>query len=206
MPIQFSTLDSISGWYLLVAIFCVFLNAFFVAAEFFFVKISTPRVVTLPEEGGFIPRWALQIVHQLNNYLTACQLGITLASLGLGWLGEPAFARLLRPFFEAFQLRETTVHAVAFAVAFAVISILHLVLGELVPKQLAIQTAEKILLVVAVPMRLFYWAFYPLLWCLNHLTSGIVKILGFQPDQSEVAHSEEEIRLIVEDSYEEGSI
>src|SRR5262245_5087039 len=130
MPIQLSSLGTISGWYLLVAIFCVFLNAFFVAAEFSMVKIRTTRLETLQEKGGFVPRWALQIVHQLNNYLTACQLGITLASLGLGWLGEPAFAKLLRPFFEAFQLSEATVHAVAFAVAFAVISILHLVLGE----------------------------------------------------------------------------
>jgi magnesium and cobalt exporter, CNNM family len=206
MPIQFSSLDSISGWYLLVAVFCVSLNAFFVAAEFSMVKIRTTRLETLQGKGGLVPRWAYQIVRQLNDYLTACQLGITLASLGLGWLGEPAFAKLLKPFFEIFHMRETTAHAVAFVVAFAIISILHLVLGELVPKQLAIQTAEKILLVVAVPMRLFYWAFYPFLWFLNRLTSGMVRILGFQPGQSEVAHSEEEIRLIVEDSYEEGSI
>lgn len=206
MPNQFHPSLGDSTWLLLIALFCVLLNAFFVAAEFAMVKVRTTRLEALQEKGNFITGWAYQIVQHLNDYLTACQLGITLASLGLGWLGEPAFAALLRPLFEVFQMGERTIHGISFVIAFACITMLHLVLGELVPKQIAIQTAEKILLFTAVPMRLFYWVFFPFLWILNLITNLIVRIIGFKKSHSELAHTEDEIRLIVEDSYEEGSI
>lgn len=201
-----ASLDNFSSWNLLVALFCVALNAFFVAAEFAMVKIRSTRLETLQTKGGVLARWAYAIVQDLNAYLSATQLGITLASLGLGWLGEPAFAKLLEPIFKSFHFSEATGHGIAFVVAFAVITMLHLVLGELVPKQMAIQMAEKILLITAVPMRLFYWIFFPFLRFLNGLTNLIVKILGIRPTATEASHTEEEIRLIVEDSYEGGVI
>ncbi len=195
-----------SAVYLFAAILCVCLNAFFVAAEFAMVKVRTTRLETLQSKGNFLARAAYKIVLNLNAYLSATQLGITLASLGLGWMGEPAFASLLEPLFREWGWSEATLHGVAFAVAFTLISILHLVLGELVPKQMAIQMAERILLIVAIPMTFFYWIFYPFLWFLNNLTNLIVRILGFKLTYEDAAHDEEEIRLIVENSYEGGSL
>ncbi len=200
------SLENTSAVYLLFALLCVFLNAFFVAAEFAMVKVRTTRLETLQLKGHFLARLAYKIVQNLNAYLSATQLGITLASLGLGWMGEPAFAHLLEPLFHRFEWQESTLHAVSFICAFSVISILHLVLGELVPKQMAIQMAERILLLVAIPMTFFYWIFYPFLWFLNGLTNFIVRVLGFNFSHEDAAHDEEEIRLIVENSYEGGSL
>ncbi|MFO1463101.1 MAG: hemolysin family protein [bacterium] len=196
----------ISPWYLTIAFLLVLLNAFFVAAEFAMVKVRSTRLETLQESGNFLARWAYSIVQNLNAYLSATQLGITLASLGLGWVGEPAFAALIEPLLRNFALSEVTIRGLSFTVAFTVITVLHLVLGELVPKQMAIQTAEKVLLAVAVPMRFFYWVFFPFLWFLNHSTNAIVRLLGFEMKPGEETHTEDEIRLIVEDSYEEGSL
>lgn len=195
----------ISPWYLSLALLLVLLNAFFVAAEFAMVKVRSTRLETLQEQGGMLARWAYAIVLDLNAYLSACQLGITLASLGLGWVGEPAFASAIRPLLEELHLTPRAISGLAFTAAFTAITVLHLVLGELVPKQLAIQTAERILLAVAVPMRLFYWTFFPFMWSLNAMTNFLVKLLGFKTTHEE-SHTEEEIRLIVEDSYEVGSL
>jgi CBS domain containing-hemolysin-like protein len=189
-----------------LALLLVALNAFFVAAEFAMVKVRTTRLETLQARGGLVAKWAYTIVQELNAYLSAVQLGVTLSSLGLGWVGEPAFARLLHPLLDLFDLSARTQHGISYIVAFTIITILHLVLGELVPKQIAIQKAERVLMVVAVPMRLFYWTFYPFLRLLIELTNGIVKLMGFHMLQEDAAHDEEEIRLIVEDSYEGGSL
>jgi len=198
--------NSISGWYMFLALALVLLNGFFVAAEFAMVKVRTTRLETLQSKGGLIARWAYSMVQDLNAYLSAVQLGITLASLGLGWVGEPAFAKVLNPIFKIFDFSEATAHGISFTVAFTIITILHLVLGELVPKQIAIQTAERVLMVVAVPMRLFYWLFYPFLWILIQMTNLIVRLLGLEFKYGDAAHDEEEIRLILEDSYEGGAI
>ncbi len=205
MPI-FHLTETVSLIYVFIALFCVFLNGFFVAAEFAMVKIRATRLETLQEKGGVLAKWAYIIVQNLNDYLSAAQLGITLASLGLGWLGEPAFAKLIEPFFRIFHLSEITIHGIAFVIAFLFISLLHLVLGELVPKQFAIQKAEKVLLATALPMRFFYWIFYPFLTLLNSLTNFIVRLVGLKNIPQEEAHTEEEIRLILEDSYEEGEL
>ena len=195
-----------SAWHLIIAIACVLLNAFFTAIEFAMVKIRATRLETMQAEGGISAGSAYKIVQHLNDYLSATQLGITLASLGLGWVGEPAFAGLLRPIFNLFHWSPSTVHAVSFALAFSLITTLHLVLGELVPKQLAIQSAEKVLLLCAVPLRMFYWVFYPFLRLLNFLTNLSIKILGIKWSSEDIAHNEEEIRLILEDSQEGGAI
>ena len=160
-------METVSSWYLIIALFCVFLNAFFVAAEFAMVKVRLTRLEALQAEGSLFSRWASHIVQNLNNYLSATQLGVTLASLGLGWLGEPAFAKLLGPIFGVFNLSARAVEGVSFAVAFAVITILHLILGELLPKRMAIQTAEKVLKVVAVPLRIFTGCSTFLFWLLH---------------------------------------
>src|SRR5262245_28197196 len=136
LPFDFS--HNISAWYIFLAFLLVFLNAFFVAAEFSMVKIRTTRLETLQKKGHLVTRWAYAIVQELNNYLSACQLGITLASLGLGWVGEPAFAKLLIPMMHQFNFSQGAIHGISFTVAFTIITMLHLVLGELVPKQLAI--------------------------------------------------------------------
>lgn len=206
MSNHYGPLESISSWYLILAILCVLLNAFFVAAEFAMVKVRSTRLETLQKSGNIFTRWAYEIVQNLNNYLSATQLGVTLASLGLGWVGEPAFAKLLGPLLSIFSLSERTIEGIAFTLAFGLITTLHIILGELVPKRIAIQTAEKVLMVVAVPLRIFYWLLYPFLWFLVVLTNRILKQVGLKSTHSELAHTEDEIRLIVEDSYEEGSL
>ncbi len=199
-------MEYFSYTYLFIAIACVFLNAFFVAAEFSMVKIRSTRLVTLQEGGSQLAGSALIIIEHLNEYLSATQLGITLASLGLGWVGEPVFSKLIEIILGNFDIPHHIVRGIAFGMGFAIISFLHLVLGELVPKQMAIQKAEKILLITAVPMRIFYWVFFPSLWFLNHFTNKIVKLFKIRSTLEDSVHSEAEIRLIVEDSYEEGSI
>ena len=170
------------------------------------VKVRSTRLETLQEGGSLPARWAYSIVQNLNAYLSATQLGITLASLGLGWIGEPAFAQAFWPILRAFSISEKTVHGIAFTAAFTLITVLHLVLGELVPKQMAIQSALKLLLITSVPMRIFYWVFFPFLWFLNHSTDWVIRLIGFKLVEADAVHDEEEIRLIVEDSYEEGTI
>lgn len=200
------SLEHFSYPYLFIAIGCVLLNAFFVAAEFAMVKIRSTRLQTLEDQGSTLAGSALLIVNHLNEYLSATQLGITLASLGLGWVGEPVFAKLIEMILGNFSISPQVTRGIAFALGFAIISFLHLVLGELVPKQLAIQKAEKILLFTAWPLRVFYWIFYPSLWFLNSFTNKIVKFFRIRSSLEDNVHSEEEIRLILEDSYEEGSI
>ncbi|MBF0492742.1 MAG: HlyC/CorC family transporter [Deltaproteobacteria bacterium] len=195
-----------SSFHLFLAVLCIFFNAFFVASEFAMVKIRSTRLETLYSQGNIFARWATPVVENLNEYLSATQLGITLASLGLGWLGEPAFAILLEPLFSFLPISQNTLHTISFACAFTLISFLHLVVGELVPKQMAIQMAEKILLITAPLLRAFYVLFYPALKLLNFFTKLIMKALGFNLEYEEACHDEEEIRLIVENSYEDGSL
>ncbi len=206
MTFSAEAIQSTPAWYVVWALALVGLNAFFVAAEFAMVKVRTTRLETLQSRGGLIARWAYTIVQELNAYLSATQLGITLASLGLGWIGEPAFAHLLKPILGLFDLSPRTVFGISFVLAFTIITVLHLVLGELVPKQIAIQTAERVLMAVAIPMRLFYWIFFPFLWVLIQGTNLMMRLFGFKLRMEDAAHDEEEIRLIVEDSYQEGSI
>src|SRR5690606_38602333 len=143
----------------LFAFFLVLLNGFFVAAEFAMVKLRSTKVEAIASQHGWRGKILRTVHHQLDAYLSACQLGITLASLGLGWVGEPAFAHLLEPVFEALGVEnEAVIHGAAFAVAFFIISYLHIVVGELAPKSWAIRKPELLSLWTAVPLYLFYWA------------------------------------------------
>jgi CBS domain containing-hemolysin-like protein len=196
-------------FYLVLALALVFANGFFVATEFAIVKIRASRLLTLKEEGRPGAGNALVMVEQLDGYLSACQFGITLASLGLGWLGEPAFSRMIRPIVDwvAPQASDTLVHSVSLAVAFGIITILHIVVGELAPKSLAIQKAESTTLAVALPMRAFYFVFYPGIWLLNGLAARLLRLAGLRPVTGlHDAHSEEELRVILTGSVQAGAI
>jgi len=147
-------------------------------------------------------------MRHIDAYLSVCQLGITLASLGLGWLGEPAVADLLTPLFQGWGIESMAlVHTISFALAFAIITFLHVVLGELAPKTLAIQQAERIALVLARPMRFFYVLFYPGVIALNGTANYLLRLLGL-PDASEQeqTHTEEELRMLINASYKSGHI
>ncbi|MFN0061021.1 MAG: hemolysin family protein [Myxococcaceae bacterium] len=194
-----------------VALLLVLLNGFFVATEFAIVKIRVTRLRALEEEGRPGARSANILVKNLDAYLSATQFGITLASLGLGWLGEPAFARLiegaLSPFVHSVGALSALSHSLAVVLAFAVITILHIVVGELAPKTLAIVQPEATALRVAPLMRIFYVLFYPGTWVLNRLAGVVLRLLGLQRlDAREEAHSEEELRMILASSAAAGAI
>ncbi|AGX44012.1 hemolysin family protein [Clostridium saccharobutylicum] len=192
---------------IIIVFLLVFMNGFFVAAEFAMVKVRKSRVETLVSEGNTNAKHTLKVVNDLNSYLSGCQLGITLASLGLGWVGEPAVSNMLSPIFNMFNLSEGTIHSISFVLAFSIITGFHIVLGELVPKSLAIITAEKIAMYTALPLIMFYNLTYPIMWLFNHTTNFILKIFGFsQMDEHEEAHTDEEIKLLVEESYKHGLI
>ena len=164
---------------ILFALFLVVLNGFFVAAEFAMVKLRSTRVETIANQHGWRGTILRKVHNQLDAYLSACQLGITLASLGLGWVGEPAFAELLEPLLAAVGVHsEEVIRGVSFFTAFFIISYLHIVVGELAPKSWAIRKPELLSLWTAVPLYLFYWAMYPAIWLLNASANAILKIAG----------------------------
>lgn len=192
---------------LILVIFLVFLNGFFVAAEFAMVKIRSSRLIQLVEEGNGKAKIAQKITNNLDSYLSATQLGITLASLGLGWIGEPVVARLLVKPLSSIGVPEIAIHSISFIIGFSVITFLHIVLGELAPKSVAIQKTEGTVLKVARPMILFYKVMFPFIWILNGTANTILKWVGIQPaKEGEVAHTEEEIRILVNQSHESGLI
>jgi CBS domain containing-hemolysin-like protein len=181
----------------------VLLNGFFVTAEFALVKIRASQLDTLAAEGNRRATFAKQVKDNLNAYLSACQVGITAASLGLGWLGEPFIAGMLQPFFALAGIESPAViKSVSFALAFSVITFLHIVLGEQAPKILAIRKAISATLFVSAPLRLFYTVFKPAIWLLNAASNWILlRLLRIEPiAEGELAHSEEELRLIFDQS------
>ncbi|EGW41243.1 CBS domain pair family protein [Desulfosporosinus sp. OT] len=182
------------------------INGVFVAAEFSLVKVRKTRLAELAENGSRKAQIALEVTSKLDAYLSACQLGITLASLGLGWLGEPAVASLIEPLFKGVAGWSTVyTETIAVAIAFVLISFLHIVLGELVPKSLAIQKAESIALATAGFLKDFYWVFYPVIWSLNNVANLVLRIWGVEPaNEADLAHSEEELRMLVDASQKHG--
>jgi CBS domain containing-hemolysin-like protein len=188
---------------LAVILFLVGLNGFFVAAEFAIVKVRSSQLDALDETGEKRAGFARHVVAHLDAYLSATQLGITLASLGLGWVGEPFLARMIEPVFAAVGVTSSTaVHAISFTLAFAVITFLHIVLGELAPKSLAIRKSLGTTLWVARPLGLFYLIFKPAIWFLNGTANWILKhAFRVEPvGEHEHAHSAEELRLILDES------
>ena len=186
----------------------VFCNAFFVISEFAVVKIRRTKLEELASAGNKRARIALEINEHLNTYLSATQLGITLASLGLGWLGEPAVSRLLEDLCRGFFEGQTVLlHSLSFGIAFTFITLLHVVLGELVPKSMAIQDTERYALFVAIPLYTFNKICAPIIWCFDHVSLWILKLMKIEKaDENEDAHSEEEIKLIIDASQKGGVI
>jgi CBS domain containing-hemolysin-like protein len=187
----------------LFALFLVLLNGFFVAAEFAIVRLRATKVDALAEAHGWRGHILRTVHNQMDAYLSACQLGITLSSLGLGWVGEPAFAHLLEPLLAAIGIEsQKLVHGIAFFSAFAIISYLHIVVGELAPKSWAIRKPELLSLWTAVPLYLFYWAMYPAIFLLNASANAILRVAGQgEPGPHHEHHySRDELKLILHSS------
>ncbi|MFZ3155170.1 hemolysin family protein [Pseudomonas sp.] len=187
----------------LFALFLVLLNGFFVAAEFAIVKLRATKVDALAEKNGWRGHILRTVHNQLDAYLSACQLGITLASLGLGWVGEPAFAHLLEPLLAGIGIESPKlIHGIAFFTAFFIISYLHIVVGELAPKSWAIRKPELLSLWTAAPLYLFYWAMYPAIFLLNASANAILRVAGQgEPGPHHEHHySRDELKLILHSS------
>ncbi|SFS99566.1 MULTISPECIES: hemolysin family protein [Paenibacillus] len=192
-----------------VVLILVLLNGFFVAAEFSLVKVRSSRLTQLSNEGHKRAKYALTVNKKLDAYLSATQFGITLASLGLGWVGEPAISDLIvEPLFFKFGLTdETLVHTVSIIIGFLVITFLHIVLGELAPKSLAIQKSEATSLWLSMPLLFFYKMFLPVIWLLNGSANRLLRLFGVQPaSEHDSAHTEEEIRILMNQSAKSGII
>lgn len=193
---------------IVAAFFLVLLNGFFVAAEFAIVKVRATQITELANQGGWRARVAKGIVQHLDAYLSATQLGITFASLGLGWIGEPAVAKLLQPVFAWFGMESAAaIHAASFAVAFAIISFFHIVLGELAPKSLAIRKPDVTSLWVAVPLRAFFYSMYPFIVVLNWAANWVLRLFGLAPAaEGDMPHSAWELRMIVAAGHVHGRL
>ena len=184
---------------IVIIVALILLNAFFVAAEFALVKIRETQLDTLVAKGHRRAKVARHIIANLNSFLSATQLGITMASLGLGWVGEPLFTRVLSPLLVRLGVQsEAMLHSISFAAGFSALTFLHISAGELVPKWTAIQKPLPIALWVAQPLRWFYIASYPFNWILNRTARWLLRQVGIEADgEGERAHSDEELRLVV---------
>ncbi|MDA1476212.1 hemolysin family protein [Bacillus changyiensis] len=182
-------------------------TAFFVVAEFAIVKIRGSKIDQLVETGDVRAVAAKRVITDLDEYLSACQLGITITALGLGWLGESTFEKIIHPFFEYIGLPESVMRIASIGTAFVIITFLHVVVGELAPKTIAIQKAEAVSLRVAKPLIIFYKVMYPFIKLLNGSARLLTRLFGFHSvKEHEVAISEEELRIMLSESYKKGEI
>ncbi|WP_135827376.1 hemolysin family protein [Halorussus halobius] len=190
----------------LLALVLVVLNGFFVAAEFAYVRIRATTVESLVEEGRSGAAMLQDAMANLDDYLAVTQLGITIASLGLGWVGEPAVAALVEPVLEP-VLPSGLIHLVSLAIGFSIITFLHVVFGELAPKTIAIAQAERIALFVAAPMKFFYYVFYPGLVVFNGTANAFTRLIGIPPaSETDETLEEEELRMVLSRSGREGNV
>jgi CBS domain containing-hemolysin-like protein len=195
------------AWYLLLALLFVLANGFFVAAEFAMIKVRPTQLDELAAAGSSRARLARRISKRLDHYLSATQLGVTLASLALGWVGEPAFAHLVEPHLQFLGVTwgNTVAHSIAATFAFTAISWLHITFGELGPKFIAIGRPFATALWIAYPLRGFYLIAFPAIWLLNRTSTAVLRLIGIRPAaQTEVAHSQEELRMILATSEKAG--
>ena len=197
------------GWKLILALFLVFLNGFFVAAEFAIVKVRASQIEIKAKSGSRVGKMAKNIVHNLDGYLAATQLGITLASLGLGWVGEDVMHTIFQDVFVSlnWNLSDAFIHSASTIVAFSVITIMHIVFGELAPKSLAIQRPVATTMFVSVPLQIFYIVFRPFIWALNSLAAIILKPFGINTAGShDSLHSNEELQYLLDQGKESGAL
>lgn len=192
---------------LIYIVILIALTAFFVASEFAIVKVRSSRIDQLVEEGKRGAVSAKHVISNLDEYLSACQLGITITALGLGWLGEPTIKEMLSKLFAQVDIPPSLSNVVSVGIAFAFITFLHVVVGELAPKTIAIQKAELVTLITAKPLIWFYRIMYPAIWLLNGSARLITSMFGLKlASESDIAHSEEELRMILSESYKSGEI
>ncbi|OBZ17010.1 hemolysin family protein [Bacillus sp. FJAT-26390] len=190
---------------LIFALLLVF-TAFFVATEFAIIRVRASRVNQMVAEGLKNARAVEQVTSKLDGYLSACQLGITITALGLGWLGEPTVEQMLHPIFDRLHIEGELSSVLSFVISFVIVTYLHVVLGELAPKTLAIIKSEEVSQWTAPIIIVFYKVMFPFIWLLNGSANGLVRLLGLKPANEHEAHSEEEIRIILSESYESGKI
>lgn len=191
---------------LVIFFLLIALTTVFVGSEFALVKVRSTRIDQLAAEGNGSARVVKKMIKNLDYYLSACQLGITVTSLGLGWLGEPTFDKLLHPLFELIHLPDALTTTISFIVSFIIVTYLHVVLGELAPKTLAIQHTEKLALLYSRPLYYFGVVMKPLIWLMNGSARMIIRMFGVDPDANNDAMSEEEIKIIINNSYNGGEI
>lgn len=193
---------------ILTALLLVAINGFFVAAEFALVKIRLSRIEHMVAEKRVFAKTARWLAQRLERSLSACQLGITMASLALGAIGEPAFAHFVEPLLKAFGIQsEAIVHAVAFAISFTLVTALHLVVGEQAPKVFAIRKPEGLLLACALPLKIFYVLSFPLMVILSASTDWLLKLLGAtEKSKSAIPYTEEEIRALLREAHVHGNL
>ncbi|CAI9395758.1 hypothetical protein BACSP_01011 [Bacillus sp. T2.9-1] len=192
---------------MILFVILIALTAFFVATEFAIVKVRSSRIDQLVAEGKKGALAAKKVTTHLDEYLSACQLGITVTALGLGWIGESTFAEILEPLFIKLSIGNALSHVIAFVISFLLVTFLHVVVGELAPKTVAIQKAELITLTFANPIIWFYRILYPFIWLLNGSARLLTSIFGLKPaSEHELAHSEEELRILMSESYKSGEI
>ncbi|QES87476.1 hemolysin family protein [Rhizosphaericola mali] len=192
---------------IILTIFLVLLNGFFVAAEFAIVKVRVTQLSdTNSKASPKLLSASKQVVGNLDNYLAATQLGVTLASLGLGWVGEDVMTEIILRAIHLFHfnLSMEIIHKISVPIAFILITTLHIVFGELAPKSIAIRKAVNTTLVIAMPLKAFFFIFRPFIWLLNKMANGVLRLLGINPAQEQESHTEEEIKLIISESGESG--
>src|SRR5258708_5264857 len=187
----------------------VLLNGYFVASEFALVAVRKTRIDELAKKGNLSAKVLQKSLQNLESYISSTQLGITFASLALGWIGEPTVAHLLEPFFVFLPkvIVLITSHTLSVIIAFSIITFLHIVLGELAPKTIALQRSETVALLIITPLAAFTKVFWPFIWLLNKAGRMVVSLLGFQtPSGRRLGYSEEEVRLILSQSAQSGAI
>lgn len=192
---------------LFVIALLLFSNGFFVAAEFSMVSVRKTRIIQLTNEGNFNAKVALEALKDLDKFIAAVQLGVTISSIGLGWVGEATLVRMISPLFAFLptNMQSLATHSVSVAIAFALITVLHVVIGELMPKSIALQFPEKTTLFIALPMKLITKLFNPLIIILNGLGNFLLRMLKIPAAQtSHIAHSTEELNMLINASYNEG--
>ena len=193
---------------LFLIVFLLFSNGFFVAAEFAMVKVRKTRIEQLVKEGDSNAQIALEAIKDLDKYIASVQLGVTISSIGLGWVGEATLATIIEPIFGFLPVGQAiATHTVSATIAFALITFLHVVLGELIPKSIALEYTEKTALIIARPMHVITFIFTPFIWLLNGFGNGVLKLLRIpRNNQSSLVHSTEELDMIVESSYDGGAL
>ncbi|MEF3279973.1 MAG: CNNM domain-containing protein [Elusimicrobiota bacterium] len=193
---------------ILAAIFFLFLNFLFVLIEFAIVKVRNTKLEELAQKGSIPAKISLEIVSNINSYLASIQLGVTIASIGLGWIAQPLIADFLNSFFCNLSFKTIKIYSytISIGIAFIIVTTIHIILGEQVPKYIAISFSEKIATFFAIPLKIFYKITYYPMFFINHSSEFIIRLIGIKKEKDEVYHSEDEIRLILSKSEELGKI